>query len=214
MFVLSNYPLCVCVNPWRSTMCMYNIFGTRTRVFACGVSFRDFETKSHGLLLLPLQDIHLSLPLWPAGLQWYIFKRFALCVCVCMLLVRGLMLVIPMYWDAVFFRIHGHMLSRVCKCVPERCSAAAACPCAGLMKKIIRVILMQMNEASLYLSPLPLSPEYPVLAEEGGQAWLNCFLPWHRLLLGKTEYHYSWAPGEPGAKKVSLTLLVLYQTIT
>lgn len=126
-----------------------------------------------------------------------------------MLLVRGLMLVIPMYWDAVFFRIHGHMLSRVCKCVPERRSAAAACPCAGLMKKIIRVILMQMNEASLYLSPLPLSPEYPVLAEEGGQALLNCFLPWHRLLLGKTEYHYSWAPGEPGAKKVFLTLLVL-----
>lgn len=71
-----------------------------------------------------------------------------------------------------------------------------------------------MNEASLYFSPLLLSPEYPVLAEEGGQALLNCFLPWHRLLLGKTEYHYSWAPGEPGAKKVSLTLLVLYQTIT
>ncbi|XP_071339358.1 izumo sperm-egg fusion protein 1 isoform X3 [Trachinotus anak] len=44
--------------------------------------------------------------------------------------------------------------------------------------------------------------EYPVQAEEGGQAVLNCFLPWHRLLLGKPEYHYSWAPGVPGAKKL------------
>ncbi|XP_042277219.1 izumo sperm-egg fusion protein 1 isoform X3 [Thunnus maccoyii] len=45
--------------------------------------------------------------------------------------------------------------------------------------------------------------EYPVQAEEGGQAVLNCFLPWHRLLLGKPEYHYSWAPGLPGTKKLA-----------
>ncbi|XP_044231615.1 izumo sperm-egg fusion protein 1 isoform X1 [Thunnus albacares] len=45
--------------------------------------------------------------------------------------------------------------------------------------------------------------EYPVQAEEGGQAVLNCFLPWHRLLLGKPEYHYSWAPGVPGTKKLA-----------
>ena len=70
------------------------------------------------------------------------------------------------------------------------------------MKKIIQVILLQMNEASLLLSPLTLPPEYPVQAEEGGQAVLNCFLPWHRLLLGRPEYHYSWAPGVPGTKKV------------
>ncbi|MED6232549.1 hypothetical protein ATANTOWER_032176 [Ataeniobius toweri] len=42
---------------------------------------------------------------------------------------------------------------------------------------------------------------YPVQAEEGGQAVLDCFLPWHRLLIGKPEYYYSWAPGEPGNKK-------------
>ncbi|KAK5623139.1 hypothetical protein CRENBAI_019129 [Crenichthys baileyi] len=42
---------------------------------------------------------------------------------------------------------------------------------------------------------------YPVQAEEGGQAVLDCFLPWHRLLMGKAEYYYSWAPGEPGNKK-------------
>ncbi|XP_063753523.1 izumo sperm-egg fusion protein 1 isoform X3 [Eleginops maclovinus] len=45
--------------------------------------------------------------------------------------------------------------------------------------------------------------EYPVQAEEGGQAVLNCFLPWHRLLLEKTEYRYSWAPGVPGTKKLN-----------
>ncbi|XP_039658704.1 izumo sperm-egg fusion protein 1 isoform X3 [Perca fluviatilis] len=44
--------------------------------------------------------------------------------------------------------------------------------------------------------------EYPVLAEEGGQAVLNCFLPWHRLLLGRPEYHYSWVPGVPATEKL------------
>ncbi|XP_034451364.1 izumo sperm-egg fusion protein 1 [Hippoglossus hippoglossus] len=47
--------------------------------------------------------------------------------------------------------------------------------------------------------------EHRVQAEEGGQAVLDCFLPWHRLLLGKPEYHYSWAPGEPGTEKLNET---------
>lgn len=42
--------------------------------------------------------------------------------------------------------------------------------------------------------------EYPVQAKEGDQAVLDCFLPWHRLLLGGPEYHYSWAQG---SEKVS-----------
>ncbi|GAA6227453.1 izumo sperm-egg fusion protein 1 isoform X2 [Lates japonicus] len=58
----------------------------------------------------------------------------------------------------------------------------------------------------IYMCPSPSGQqdcgEYPVQAEEGGQAVLNCFLPWHRLLLGKPEYHYSWAPGVPGTKKL------------
>ncbi|XP_055367149.1 izumo sperm-egg fusion protein 1 isoform X7 [Betta splendens] len=49
----------------------------------------------------------------------------------------------------------------------------------------------------------PNACEYPVQAEEGGQAVLNCFVPWHRLLVGKSEYHYSWAPGVPGTKKLN-----------
>ncbi|XP_074495434.1 izumo sperm-egg fusion protein 1-like isoform X4 [Sebastes fasciatus] len=37
-----------------------------------------------------------------------------------------------------------------------------------------------------------------MLAFEGDQVVLNCFQPWHRLLLEKTEYHYSWSPYLPG----------------
>nr|XP_046243841.1 izumo sperm-egg fusion protein 1 isoform X2 [Scatophagus argus] len=59
-----------------------------------------------------------------------------------------------------------------------------------------------------YICPSPSGQqdcEYPVQAEEGGQAVLNCFVPWHRLLLGRPEYHYSWAAGVPGSEKVTLT---------
>eukprot|EP00063_Salmo_salar_P042239 XP_014017074.1 PREDICTED: izumo sperm-egg fusion protein 1 isoform X3 [Salmo salar] len=37
--------------------------------------------------------------------------------------------------------------------------------------------------------------EYPVEAAEGGQAVLDCFLPWHSLVVGQPDYHYTWAPG-------------------
>ncbi|XP_072317628.1 izumo sperm-egg fusion protein 1 [Eucyclogobius newberryi] len=36
--------------------------------------------------------------------------------------------------------------------------------------------------------------ETQLVEEEGDQAVLDCFLPWHQLVLGKPEYHYSWAP--------------------
>ncbi|XP_043965098.1 izumo sperm-egg fusion protein 1 isoform X1 [Gambusia affinis] len=49
-----------------------------------------------------------------------------------------------------------------------------------------------------------------VQAEEEGQAVLNCFLPWHRFLLGRPEYHYSRAIGEPDAIK-DFQLLVVTQ---
>lgn len=183
-----------------------HVYRTRGCACVCGMVFRAFETQSNGLLLLPLQDVHLSLSLWSAGLRWYVF--ICLYVCVCMLLASGCGLVVRMYWE---HRVHRHKLSRVCKCVPKQGTAAAS-PCAQLMKKITQVIPMQMNEASLFFCPLSFSPEYPVQTEEGGQAVLNCFLPWHRLLLGRTEYHYSWAPGEPGTKKVPLPSLDVSQT--
>ncbi|KAM8760900.1 izumo sperm-egg fusion protein 1 isoform 1-T5 [Acanthopagrus schlegelii] len=75
----------------------------------------------------------------------------------------------------------------------------------GILKR--RVMDCFSCRYKIYICPSPSGQrdcgEYPVLAEEGGQALLNCFLSWHRLLLGKTEYHYSWAPGEPGAKKLN-----------
>ncbi|KAJ8005774.1 hypothetical protein DPEC_G00121380 [Dallia pectoralis] len=37
--------------------------------------------------------------------------------------------------------------------------------------------------------------EFLVEAAEGGQAVFDCFLPWHRLVVGRPEYHYTWAPG-------------------
>ncbi|XP_041856469.1 izumo sperm-egg fusion protein 1 [Melanotaenia boesemani] len=58
----------------------------------------------------------------------------------------------------------------------------------------------------MYICPSPSGQqdcgEYPMQAEEGGQAVLNCFLPWHRLLLGQPEYYFTWAPGVPGTKKL------------
>ncbi|XP_046727768.1 izumo sperm-egg fusion protein 1 isoform X2 [Silurus meridionalis] len=36
---------------------------------------------------------------------------------------------------------------------------------------------------------------HQLVASEGKQAVLDCFLPWHRLVVGHAEYHYSWKPG-------------------
>ncbi|XP_028270988.1 izumo sperm-egg fusion protein 1 isoform X2 [Parambassis ranga] len=66
-----------------------------------------------------------------------------------------------------------------------------------------RKILEKHLDAFIHDGLCPNKCEYPVHAEEGGQAVLNCFLPWHRLLLGRPEYHYSWAPGVPGTEKVN-----------
>ncbi|XP_063753522.1 izumo sperm-egg fusion protein 1 isoform X2 [Eleginops maclovinus] len=66
-----------------------------------------------------------------------------------------------------------------------------------------RKILEKHLDVFIHDGLCPNKCEYPVQAEEGGQAVLNCFLPWHRLLLEKTEYRYSWAPGVPGTKKLN-----------
>lgn len=68
--------------------------------------------------------------------------------------------------------------------------------------------VMKKNLSFFSLSH-PTGPDYPVQAEEGGQALLDCFVPWHRLLMERPEYYYSWAPGVPGTKMVSLTSLNL-----
>ncbi|XP_034023607.1 izumo sperm-egg fusion protein 1 [Thalassophryne amazonica] len=45
--------------------------------------------------------------------------------------------------------------------------------------------------------------EFWLEAEEGEAVVLNCFQNWHLLLIMSTEYHYSWAPGAPGTKKMN-----------
>ncbi|XP_008279797.1 izumo sperm-egg fusion protein 1 [Stegastes partitus] len=79
------------------------------------------------------------------------------------------------------------------------------CPnkCGLLNRRVMDCVSCQYK---MYICPSPSGQqdcgEHPVQAEEGGQAVLNCFLPWHRLLLGKLEYHYSWAPRAPGTEKL------------
>lgn len=103
--------------------------------------------------------------------------------------------------SAWVFRVHKSTLSRVWKCVFKQ--GAAVCPCAGLMKKDYRSN-PDANEQiiSCFTSSHPFCPVFPVEAEEGGQAVLNCFLPWHRLLLGNPEYYFSQAPGGTGSIEV------------
>ncbi|XP_068560205.1 izumo sperm-egg fusion protein 1 isoform X2 [Cebidichthys violaceus] len=75
----------------------------------------------------------------------------------------------------------------------------------GLLKR--RVMDCFSCRYKIYICPSPSGQqdcgELPVQAEEGGQAVLNCFLPWHHLLLGAPEYHYSWARGVPGTEKLN-----------
>ncbi|XP_060737793.1 izumo sperm-egg fusion protein 1 isoform X2 [Tachysurus vachellii] len=37
--------------------------------------------------------------------------------------------------------------------------------------------------------------EHHLIAKEGEQVVLDCFLPWHTLVAGHAEYHYSWKQG-------------------
>lgn len=38
--------------------------------------------------------------------------------------------------------------------------------------------------------------EHHLEADEGEEVVLDCFLPWHTLVVGQNEYQYSWHPGE------------------
>lgn len=38
--------------------------------------------------------------------------------------------------------------------------------------------------------------EHHVEADEGVGVVLDCFLPWHTLVVGQTEYYYSWLPAK------------------
>lgn len=102
------------------------------------------------------------------------------------------------------------MLPRACQCVPKQGTDAAGA-CTGRTEKI-SVILMSCTKK---LSSLSFPPSHStglditVQAEEEGQAVLDCLQPWHRLLMERPMYHFSWAPGIPGTKMVFLTLVDL-----
>ncbi|XP_029960090.1 izumo sperm-egg fusion protein 1 [Salarias fasciatus] len=80
------------------------------------------------------------------------------------------------------------------------------CPnkCGLLNRRVMDCVSCRKK---IYICPSPTGQqdcgEYPVQAEEGGQAVLDCFRPWHRLLLGRPEYHYSWSPGVPGTQQLN-----------
>nr|XP_057926147.1 izumo sperm-egg fusion protein 1 isoform X1 [Doryrhamphus excisus]XP_057926148.1 izumo sperm-egg fusion protein 1 isoform X1 [Doryrhamphus excisus]XP_057926149.1 izumo sperm-egg fusion protein 1 isoform X1 [Doryrhamphus excisus]XP_057926150.1 izumo sperm-egg fusion protein 1 isoform X1 [Doryrhamphus excisus] len=80
------------------------------------------------------------------------------------------------------------------------------CPnkCGLLNRRVMDCITCKYK---MYSCPSPSGQEdcgeYQVKAEEEGQAVLDCYQPWHSLLLGSREYHYSWAAGVPKDKKLS-----------
>ncbi|XP_074495432.1 izumo sperm-egg fusion protein 1-like isoform X2 [Sebastes fasciatus] len=82
-------------------------------------------------------------------------------------------------------------LDRFIKLCPNRC---------GLLRR--RVLDCISCQYKTHVCPSPVTQPYcdssSMLAFEGDQVVLNCFQPWHRLLLEKTEYHYSWSPYLPG----------------
>ncbi|XP_037634709.1 izumo sperm-egg fusion protein 1 isoform X2 [Sebastes umbrosus] len=93
-------------------------------------------------------------------------------------------------------------LDRFIKLCPNQC---------GLLRR--RVLDCISCHYKTYVCPSPMHLDCnssSILAFEGDQVVLNCFQPWHRLLLEKTEYHYSWSPYLPGYLNESdFTVLVV-----
>ncbi|XP_019907879.1 izumo sperm-egg fusion protein 1 [Esox lucius] len=77
------------------------------------------------------------------------------------------------------------------------------CPnkCGELFQRVMNCLSCQYNLHNC-LSTTQDCGEFLVEAAEGGQAVLDCFLPWHRLVVGRPEYHYTWAPGRHSPSNV------------
>ncbi|XP_077571000.1 izumo sperm-egg fusion protein 1-like [Stigmatopora nigra] len=73
----------------------------------------------------------------------------------------------------------------------------------GLLRR--RVMDCISCDYKIYSCPSPSGKEdcgeYPVEAEERGQAVLNCFRPWHSFVFGSREYRYTWAPAVKRGRK-------------
>ncbi|XP_028313846.1 izumo sperm-egg fusion protein 1 isoform X3 [Gouania willdenowi] len=72
-----------------------------------------------------------------------------------------------------------------------------------------RKILEKNLDVFIHDGLCPNKCELSVQSEEGGQAVLDCFFPWHRLVLGNPEYHYSWIPGSKKWDENNATTLVV-----
>ncbi|KAK2898844.1 hypothetical protein Q8A67_010262 [Cirrhinus molitorella] len=77
--------------------------------------------------------------------------------------------------------------------------AQGLCPnkCGLLYQRVMNCTSCQYGLFTCLSATPPLDcGEHHVEADEGEEVVLDCFLPWHTLVVGQTEYHYSWQPGE------------------
>ncbi|XP_052459857.1 izumo sperm-egg fusion protein 1-like [Carassius gibelio] len=77
--------------------------------------------------------------------------------------------------------------------------AQGLCPnkCGLLYQRVMNCTSCQYGLYTCLSATPPLDcGEHHLEADEGEEVVLDCFLPWHALIVGQTEYHYSWHPGE------------------
>ncbi|XP_067270766.1 izumo sperm-egg fusion protein 1 [Pseudorasbora parva] len=81
--------------------------------------------------------------------------------------------------------------------------AQGLCPnkCGQLYQRVMDCTSCQYGLFKCLSATPPLDcGEHHLEAHEGQEVVLDCFLPWHALVIGQPEYHYSWHPEE---KKLS-----------
>ncbi|NP_001314727.1 izumo sperm-egg fusion protein 1 precursor [Danio rerio] len=77
--------------------------------------------------------------------------------------------------------------------------AEGLCPnkCGLLYQRVMNCTSCQYGLFTCLSAKPPLDcGEHHLEADEGEEVVLDCFLSWHTLVVGQTEYHYSWHPGE------------------
>ncbi|XP_067250050.1 izumo sperm-egg fusion protein 1 [Chanodichthys erythropterus] len=77
--------------------------------------------------------------------------------------------------------------------------AQGLCPnkCGLLYQRVMNCTSCQYGLFTCLSATPPLDcGEHHLEADEGEEVVLDCFLPWHALVIGQTEYHYSWHPEE------------------
>uniref|UniRef100_A0A9J8D1I3 Ig-like domain-containing protein n=1 Tax=Cyprinus carpio carpio TaxID=630221 RepID=A0A9J8D1I3_CYPCA len=78
-------------------------------------------------------------------------------------------------------------------------AAHGLCPnkCGLLYQRVMNCTSCQYG---LFMCQSAMPPldcgEHHLEADEGEEVVLDCFLPWHALVVGQNEYQYSWHPGE------------------